>query len=319
MSNEGALTAMHADAQKEKDHDYRNKRYSETKVEKQFTAVKTPFPLAHVLAKMLLSEKPSHPPSCVSDFNLNSVMSIPLTLATGECVIGDELNEFVKLNNTVLVKKANNLSSKMHGPMALTAKLVDATPLTLDCFGLGDAGKKLLARPFVVASRNYMFAWDIKGWPVAGLPVIVLSLKDRLFVNAIDIDVLVGEKLKSIVSLPTMAFLKGPEPKAILKLPRTEVEISKGTGAYFPPGTIPLVTSVPVDGVCEECGIDGDKAIALVIPVLPGSDSIMKAKGKAGRFLVKQYIEHSLAEFGTDKQFDAVKEAMGEWMPGWAD
>jgi hypothetical protein len=312
---EGALDAMAKDSKKDARAHKRNTRYQENKGEKQFTDKKVPLPLAAQFAKMYLGEEPHTIPF---DDTYNAVFSIDMS--DDKNALASQLSKYAATNDSVLCKKANNLIAKMKGSAAMTCKAgIDTSGFDFDKFGLSDKGRDLMSMPFLVALSSFEWTWHIRGWPLSGVACFVIVLKGRLLVNSIGITVLTNDGLKALVSLPELKSVKGPDCKAFDKLEKTVVEISAKSAAFLPAGSIPLVSAVPEAEVAEGAKIEGDKAVALVIPLLHKDVALMKAMAGRSRFLLKQYIEQCFTEFGSDKPFDKVSECVMDWVQKWAD
>lgn len=278
-----------------------------------------PFPLASNFAKMFMSENAFHAPCFGSDNDLSKVLSIPMADQQGKLKIADELNAFLSINADILQKKSTNLASKKKAVAAMTCKTVDASMLTLGEFGLSAHGLKMIGCPFIVVMDHFGWSWNSRSWPLAGMPCIVLVLNDRFFATTFDIDTLASADLKSIVSMPQMKWFKGSDAKLLEKTARVELELSKAYAAYFPAGTIPMITCAPAADCVEPKADPNDaKGIAVVIPLLPQDAAGMVVKTQQGQFLVKQYVEQSLLDFGSDKQYDIVKESMNSWVSSWS-
>lgn len=320
MLNEGALDEMLLDHKKDKKSEYRKKRYGETKIEKLFIQKRVPLPLAHLFGKMLLADEAVLAEPFTPGCDLGKVYTIPIGDNAGDAKISQELFKFTS-DNPIIKKKASNLISKMKANAAMVCKELDTNALTFAEIPLSSAGLKAITTPFIVAIDLHSWSWHVRAWPCASMGCIVLCLKDRMFASLYDVDDLITQNLKALVSLPELKCLKGGDPQILSKVPHIDVEITMQDALYIPPGKVPLITGVPAadDDGKNVSGIEGNKAVALVIPVLGKSCLAMTKRTTETKILVKQYIEHSLSEFGEDKSFAIAKDAIKSWVAEWSD
>ena len=226
-----------------------------------------------------------------------------------------------KENRAKLVKKADNLKAKMKAKAAISSVALEcadmsfatAEPDVLLPLQVSEAAAETFRRPFLVASEEASWTWDVNAWPLPAVPSILVGLEGKVALLAVEYAQLKKAGATAVSALDNWLLSRGESKTFLLDMPIFSMVVDVGTVVWLPGGWIPLaITLGDADGDKTAAKkAEKAKSVMITIPVL--HDGGLSKLQKEAAFDIKQNLDGILANLGNTNTWSVAAPAAVKW------